>query len=186
MRDVYEARDGRDRRDAREARDERERRDRRNARNGRNARDRHGQSGSVLLLVPAGVLIVVILGALMVDSAAAFLAEREAEATAAGIANDVATIAIDEVLLRRAGIYRIAPRRINAIKDQLAQIASEQLSAVFVPGSTVLDIDVLSPTEVRVELSGQARRIIGPFGWTALSPTYAISATAVAQVSVSG
>ncbi len=140
----------------------------------------------MLLLVPAGVLIVVILGALMVDSAAAFLAEREAEATAAGLANDIATTAIDEVLLRKTGVYRIAPRRVSAIQDEIASTAEQQLSAVFAPGSVVVDVAVVGPTEVSVTVSGQARRIIGPFGWTALSPTYPIAATAVARVAVSG
>ncbi len=143
------------------------------------------EAGSVLLLVPAGVLIVVILGALMVDSAAAFLAEREAEATAAGLANDIATTTIDEVFLRKTGVYRIAPRRVNAIQDKIAETAEQQLSAVFAPGSAIVDVAVTSPTEVSVTVSGQARRIIGPFSWTTLSPTYPVAATAVARVAVS-
>ncbi len=122
----------------------------------------------------------------MVDTAAAFLAEREAEATAAGIANDVATQALDEALLRRTGIYRIAPRRVNALKGEIAQIAEQQLSAVFVPGTAAVDIDVTGNTEVRVQVSGQARRIVGTFAWTAISPTYSIDAVAVARVQVSG
>lgn len=143
------------------------------------------ETGSVLLLVPTGVLIVLIMGALMVDSAAAFLAEREAEATAAGIANDVATLALDEVALRLGGVYRIAPRRIKAIEHTLAELAQDQLSAVFEPGSATVDIEVTGLTDVRVTVTGQARRIIGPFGWSTLSPTYPIEATVMAHVAVS-
>ncbi|HCB34406.1 MAG TPA: hypothetical protein DEP66_01685 [Acidimicrobiaceae bacterium] len=144
------------------------------------------ESGSALLLMPAGVLIVVVMGALMVDSAAAFLAEREAEATAAGLANDLATVALDERFLRLTGVYRIAERRVKAAESTLARLADEQLSAVFVPGTTNVAVAVAGPTEVRVTVSGRARRIIGPFGWTSLSPTYGVEASATARVALSG
>lgn len=136
--------------------------------------------------MPAGVLIVVVMGALMVDSAAAFLAEREAEATAAGLANDLATVALDERFLRLTGVYRIAERRVKAAESTLARLADEQLSAVFVPGTTNVAVAVAGPTEVRVTVSGRARRIIGPFGWTSLSPTYGVEASATARVALSG
>lgn len=57
---------------------------------------RPGDRGSVLMLVPAGVLVLFVLGAMAVDSAIAFLAQRELSAAAASLANDVATVALSE------------------------------------------------------------------------------------------
>lgn len=56
-------------------------------------RDRDG--GSALLLMPAAVLVMVVLGAFAVDAAVVFLAEREVANLAAGIANDIAGAALD-------------------------------------------------------------------------------------------
>ena len=55
---------------------------------------RPGERGSVLMLVPAGVLVLVVLGALAVDAAVAFLGQREVSDAAAAAANDAATYAI--------------------------------------------------------------------------------------------
>ena len=48
------------------------------------------------MLVPAGVLVLVILGAIAVDSAIAFLAQRELTGAAAAAANDAAAAAISD------------------------------------------------------------------------------------------
>jgi hypothetical protein len=56
-------------------------------------RDR--ERGSALLLMPAAVLVMVVLGAFAVDAAVVFLAEREVANLAAGIANDIAGAALD-------------------------------------------------------------------------------------------
>lgn len=55
-----------------------------------------GERGSVLLLVPAAVLVLMILGAIAVDFAIAFLGQRELSGLAAAAANDAATAAISE------------------------------------------------------------------------------------------
>ena len=54
------------------------------------------ERGSVLMLVPAGVLVLFVLGALAVDAAIAFQAQRELSATAAALANDAATVALSD------------------------------------------------------------------------------------------
>ena len=51
------------------------------------------QRGNVLLLVPAGVLVLVIFGALAVDAALAFLGQRALTDAAAAAANDAAAAA---------------------------------------------------------------------------------------------
>ncbi|HVE47909.1 MAG TPA: hypothetical protein VNA57_14330 [Acidimicrobiales bacterium] len=66
--------------------------------------NRYDKEGSVLLLVPAGVLVLIILGAIAVDLAIAFLGQRELSSLAAAVANDAATAAIsDERFYRGAG-----------------------------------------------------------------------------------
>ncbi len=149
-------------------------------------RERRDERGSALLLVPTGVLVMIVLGALMVDTAAAFLAEREAESTAAALANDLATLAVDETALRLSGAYVISGARIDALKPTIQATAETQLSEVFVDGSVVVDVRILGFDRVEVTVSGAARRIIGPFGWSGFSRTYAVSATEVGHVHLSG
>lgn len=59
------------------------------------AEDRR-QSGSVLLLVPAAVLVLVVLGAIAVDFSLAFLGQRELTSAAAAAANDAAAAAVSD------------------------------------------------------------------------------------------
>lgn len=58
--------------------------------------DRVGERGSVLLLVPAAVLVLIILGAIAVDFAIAFLGQRQLSSLAAAAANDAATAALSD------------------------------------------------------------------------------------------
>ena len=55
-----------------------------------------GQRGSTLLLFPAALLIMVALAAITVDSAVAFLAQRELANATAAAANDAATRGLSE------------------------------------------------------------------------------------------
>lgn len=64
----------------------------------------HEQRGSVLLLVPAGVLVLLIVAAITVDFAIAFLGQRELSGLASAVANDTATAALsDERFYRGVG-----------------------------------------------------------------------------------
>jgi hypothetical protein len=71
-------------------------------------RDRDYQ-GSVLALVPAAVLVLVLLGALAVDSAAAYLGQRQLSDAMAGAANDAATAALSDWAFYRQGQLRVDP-----------------------------------------------------------------------------
>ena len=61
------------------------------------------ERGSVLMLMPAAVLIVLLLGAITVDLTVMRLAQRELIAAAGDAANDAATFGIDERVLRAGG-----------------------------------------------------------------------------------
>lgn len=103
---------------------------------------RRGQAGSVLLLVPAGVLVLVVLGAIAVDSAVAFLAQRELAGTAAAVANDAAAAALAEGAFYDEGPVRIdesVVRRLveKALADRTPRGVSDVVADVQVPGRQV-------------------------------------------------
>ena len=58
--------------------------------------DRRSPHGSVLMLVPAAVLVLFVLGSIAVDHAIAFMAQRELTSAAAAAANDAATAALSD------------------------------------------------------------------------------------------
>lgn len=82
--------------------------------------------GSVLMLVPAGVLVLFVLASISVDAAVAFLAQRELSAAAAAAANDAAGAAVSDeafyegggdpsaLVLDRAAAERVAWQAIEA------------------------------------------------------------------------
>ncbi|MDQ3898625.1 MAG: hypothetical protein M3326_15505 [Actinomycetota bacterium] len=83
------------------------------------------QRGSALLLFPAGLLIMVALAAMAVDSAIAFLAQRELVNATAAAANDAATEALSDssfyeenrIELSAAAVESIAVGRVFALVD---------------------------------------------------------------------
>jgi hypothetical protein len=103
-------------------------------------RDRVADRGSVLLLVPTGVLVVVVLAAIAVDTGVALLGEREAAALAEGAANDAATAAVDEAAYRAGGEFRIDEARARRVVAGTMAATSSELEAVRVEvGFPVVD-----------------------------------------------
>lgn len=76
------------------------------------------ERGSVLLLVPAGVLALVILGAIAVDHAVVALGQRELAAAVAAAANDAATAALDERAFYEDGAVLLHPGRAESVAEQ--------------------------------------------------------------------
>lgn len=77
-------------------------------------RRRHPQGGSTLLLMPAAVLVVMILGAVAVDSAVVFNAQRELVNATQAAANDAATHGIDGNALRAGQGYQYDPAEVES------------------------------------------------------------------------
>ncbi len=113
------------------------------------------QRGSVLLLVPAGVLIVVVLGAIAVDLSLAHLGRRELASAAAAAANDAVTYGVDEAAVRAGEGYRLDPDRVwTAVSAALAARRMEvHLEAPV--------IEIVQPASVRVTLTGRVDYIFG-------------------------
>lgn len=102
---------------------------------GRRRRD----DGSVLMLMPAAVLVIVVLGAFAVDATVAFLAEREVANLSAGLANDIAGAALDPDAFYGDGAVRLDPARAEQVRDlavaayvpqYLEDVGVEQLAVV--------------------------------------------------------
>lgn len=71
--------------------------------------------GSVLMLVPAAVLVLLVLGAVCVDSAIVFLAQRDLANRTAAAANDIAGFAVsDDAFYDRAGTVTLDDERADA------------------------------------------------------------------------
>lgn len=106
------------------------------------------ERGTVLMLMPAAVLIVVLLGAVAVDLAIVFLGRRELAAAAAAAANDAVTYGLDQAVLRETGTYELDPVRVlDAVEASLA--ARDIDVSVQAPR-----VEIVGSSEVRVTLRG--------------------------------
>ena len=79
---------------------------------------RPGDRGSVLMLMPAAVLIVLLLGAIAIDSAIVYLGQRQAYDVAFDAANDAAGAGFDLDAVRTRGEVVYDPDRVEAIAAQ--------------------------------------------------------------------
>ena len=112
------------------------------------------------MLMPAGVLIVIVLGALAVDAAILFLGERELADLSAAAANDAATLA-----LREASFYECG--RLELDEQRAAQVAATVAAARTSDAVTLTGVDVdvrndLDPPQVTVAAVGTVRLVFTP------------------------
>ena len=126
------------------------------------------------MLMPAGVLIVLLLGSIAVDFSIVFMAERELVSAAAAAANDAATAGVDQEILRATGTFVLDPVEVERVVEQsLAARTSRLLDGA--------DWDVtVSDGEVRVTVVTRA-----PYLFAKVIPgapdDAAVAATAVAR-----
>jgi len=79
------------------------------------------ERGSVLMLMPAAVLVVLLLGALAVDAAIVYLRQREATNLAFDAANDAAGAGFDLEVARTRGEVVWDPARVEALARQAVE-----------------------------------------------------------------
>jgi hypothetical protein len=79
--------------------------------------------GSVLMLMPACVLVVVVLASIAVDMAMVHLRQREALDLAASAANDAVAAGADPALLR-SGTFGLDPGRVQATVERTVAASS--------------------------------------------------------------
>ena len=82
-----------------------------------------GERGSVLLLMPAAMLVMVVLAAIAVDASVAFLGQRELANASAAAANDAATAALSERAFYVENRLEIDPAAADSIARQRLAVA---------------------------------------------------------------
>ncbi len=105
------------------------------------------ERGSVLMLMPAGVLIVLLLGAISFDLSLVFLRQRQASSVAVDVANDLVSAAFDEQVFRSAGTFELDPDLADRLGRSL--VDSSDLGGDVV----AFTVDVLGADSVRVTLT---------------------------------
>ena len=109
----------------------------------------HRDRGSALMLVPAGFLVLLMLGAIAFDYSHVYLGQRQLASSAEAAANDAVTYAVDEAAFRSGDGYRLDPALVEEAVTQ--SLAAHGISGVRVDAPVV---ELLSPTRVRVTLTG--------------------------------
>lgn len=122
---------------------------------GRRRRHRPTETGSALILVPAAVLVLVVLAAIAVDSAAVFLGQRQLAEAAATAATDAAG-AVSQPTFYQTGTITLDPSEAQRLAD--ASIAGQDLHAVKLAGSIRVTV---SGRQVCVSLTGEVPVIFG-------------------------
>lgn len=123
------------------------------------------QRGSTLLLFPAALLIMVALAAITVDSAIAFMAQRELANATAAAANDAATQGLSDerfyghnsIELTSAEVEAIAVARVTALVDPVRHHGLAVVATVSRPtsGCSAWTVEVTASSTVD-ELFGRA------------------------------
>lgn len=133
-----------------------------------------GQRGSVLILVPAGFLLMLLLAAIAFDLSLLFLRQRQASSLAHDLANDLATLALDEPHLRATGVYRLDEAQAAALGRDLA------LASDLAPQLSSVQVVLLSDDEVEVTVQVQVDYVFAK-AIPGASTGSEVAATAVAQ-----
>jgi hypothetical protein len=98
------------------------------------------------MLMPAGVLVVLLLGAIAFDLSLVFLRQRQASSLAVDVANDVATAALDEQGFRSDGVFRLDPERATRLGVDLVRVSD--LGALVED----VEVEVVGPDAVTVRV----------------------------------
>ena len=139
------------------------------------ARRTRGGRGSVLMLAPAGVLIVLLMGAIAFDLSLLFLRQRQASSVATDVANDLASLALDVPTFRGTGEFELDPDRAETVGRALldASDLADELTAAT--------ITVTGPDTVTVRVTVQVDYVFAKaIPGTGDGTTVTASATAVA------
>ena len=96
--------------------------------------------GTVLVFMPAAVMILVVLGALAVDFTAVHLRQRELENAADAAANDAAAAAVDQQLLRSTGELAIDPQLARSVVVE--SVGARNLPEANIAGATAIGNEV--------------------------------------------
>ncbi len=128
------------------------------------ARPTRDGRGSVLILFPVGLLAVVALAAVAVDSSVAFMGERELSSAVAAAANDAATVAVSNRGFYQRGGVELDDREVERVAVERVR---QSVDAAKFHGLAV-QARVLRPSgggcawSLRVEASATVRYVFAP------------------------
>ncbi|MGK2928645.1 MAG: hypothetical protein ACSLFO_03615 [Acidimicrobiales bacterium] len=113
------------------------------------------ERGSVLMLMPAAIVIVLLLGAITVDSAIVYLEQRRAYNVAFDAANDAVGAGLDRDIVRTTGELVYDVGRVQAVAA--ATVEASEMDRLRLVSAAVEDGAIEVVVEVRVQrLFGQA------------------------------
>lgn len=118
------------------------------------------ERGSVLMLMPAAVLVLVVLGAIAVDAALVFMAQRELQNATAAAANDAAVAALSEQALYECGDLTIAGQRARAVVE--AAFAARIADTVETVGRPEVTVAADGALQVTVAARGTVELLFTP------------------------
>jgi len=118
-------------------------------------RHQGSERGSVLILVPAGFLVLLLLGGISVDSAVTYLGQRQLADTAAAAANDAATVALGNSAFYGTGTLAVDPAR--AAQAVCRTLVAQGGGSLHDEG---VDLAVAGPV-VRVRLYARVTAVFG-------------------------
>jgi Flp pilus assembly protein TadG len=139
---------------------------------------RRGERGTVLMLMPAAVLVLVILASIAVDFSLAGMRARSLHNAAAGAANDAATAALSHEALRNGDTW------IDV--EAARRVAAESLAARGVALAAAPEV-LVSPDgrEITVHLRATYDYVFAP-AIPGAPDTFTIEASATARTLVAG
>jgi uncharacterized membrane protein len=139
--------------------------------------NRRGHRGSVLMLMPAAVLIVLLLGAIAVDSAIVHLEQRQAYNIAFDAANDAAGAGLDRDALRSTGELRYD-------LDRVREVAVASVAAAGADGLSLVDVTTGPTGDVAVTVEMRVDRLFGQAFDRRSSETLRVTARATAETRI--
>jgi hypothetical protein len=114
------------------------------------ARRLRSERGTVLMLMPAAVLVLLMLGGIAFDFAHLYLAKRELTSIVESAANDAVTFGAEPAAIRRGDGYVLDPDRVmQSVEASLALHASD----VQLIGDPT--VELVSPTSVQVTVTAR-------------------------------
>lgn len=136
------------------------------------------EDGSALMLMPAAVLVVLLLAAIAVDGAIAFLGERELADLTAAAANDAAVGALREEEFYRCGALVLDAGRAEDIARTVVAARSRDAVTITAIRATLGRAEGVPTVEVRA--TGTVDLIFSPTV-PGVSGTRRVSAVSVAE-----
>jgi hypothetical protein len=136
---------------------------------------RSNETGSILALVPAAVLVLLLLTALVLDAAATFLAQQELADACAAAANDAGTVGLtDDSLYAGDGAALVIDL------DVATRLAADRVRDLGVRWGHVVEVDVTNGSDrsvLHLRLRGTAPLPIGAGAGPAARRTASVQAT---------